>query len=240
MDLKVETRETRQTEARQTEARQTEAHQTGGAPVLGRSAPNFRARSTRGTVTLSDYRGGWVVLFSHPADFTPVCTSEFLAFAKAQPRFEALGCALLGLSVDSLPAHLAWVDAIHRDLGVEIRFPIIEDPSMTIARAYGMLDETAQNSSTVRSTFIIAPDGTIRAILTYPLSVGRCVAEIERTVRALQHTADGTRLTPENWHPGDPVFLPPPTETCRLHACGDTEGLEDQPWYHRLQADDAA
>ncbi|MFC0510925.1 peroxiredoxin [Asaia spathodeae] len=202
-------------------------------PQLGSKAPNFRARTTQGMMTLGDYRGRWIVLFSHPADFTPVCTSEFVAFAQAQGDFDALGCQLLGLSVDSLPSHLAWLDAIRRELNVTIGFPVIEDPSMTIARAYGMLDQTAENSSTVRSTFIIDPEGIVQAILTYPLSVGRSVSEIMRTLKALQRTAKGGALTPEGWQPGQAVFDP---------ASLTTESVSEQNsplWFYRLREDEA-
>lgn len=200
---------------------------------LGMLAPNFRARTTLGPLTLSDLKGRWVVLFSHPADFTPVCTSEFIAFSRAQPQFDQLGCQLLGLSVDSLSSHLAWMAAIARDLATEIRFPVIEDPSMAIARAYGMLDLTARDSSTVRSTFILDPDGRIQAILSYPLCVGRSVSEILRTVAALQRAARGDALTPANWHPGDPIFHPPST------TIGEVAAQGEQLWYHALYEDDA-
>lgn len=201
---------------------------------LGMLAPNFRARTTQGHLTLSELRGRWVVLFSHPADFTPVCTSEFMAFSKAQPQFDQLDCQLLGLSVDSLSSHLAWIAAIDRDLGKEIRFPVIEDPSMAIARAYGMLDVTARDSSTVRSTFILDPEGRIQAILSYPLCVGRSVSEILRTVAALQRAARGDALTPENWQPGGPIFRPPST------TIGEISSHDDQPWYHALHKDSAS
>jgi len=202
-------------------------------PRLGTLAPNFRARTTLGSLTLSDFRGQWVVLFSHPADFTPVCTSEFIAFAKAQPKFDQLGCQLIGLSVDSLSSHLAWISAIRRDLGTEISFPVVEDPSMAVARAYGMLDSTAQDSSTVRSTYIIDPEGRIQTILVYPLCVGRSVNEILRTVSALQRAARGDALTPENWQPGDAIFRPPSLTVEEINT------QHEQPWFHRLQADDS-
>jgi len=198
---------------------------------LGSKAPNFRARTTQGVVTLGDFRGRWIVLFSHPADFTPVCTSEFIAFANAQDDFDALDCQLLGLSVDSLPSHLAWLDAIRRELGVTIRFPVIEDPSMAIARAYGMLDQSAENSSTVRSSFIIDPAGNIQSILVYPLSVGRSVKEILRTVKALKHSAESSMLTPESWEPGKPFFEP---SSCTF----DKVSMQDSAlWFYRLKED---
>jgi peroxiredoxin (alkyl hydroperoxide reductase subunit C) len=179
---------------------------------MGDPAPDFEARTTKGPVRLSSYRGRWVMFFSHPADFTPVCTTEFVALAKAHAQFEAMDCALLGLSVDSLYAHAAWVSAIRDLFDVEIGFPIIEDPSMVIGRAYGMLDEAARDSSTVRSTFFIDPDGIIRAITHYPMAVGRSVAEMARMVAALQAAHDGKRLTPEGWQPGAPMLFAPLTE----------------------------
>ena len=178
---------------------------------LGDAAPNFTARSTSGQLALADYRGRWLVFFSHPADFTPVCTTEFIAFAKRQADFDKLECSLLGLSVDSLYSHLAWVRAIEAHFGVAIGFPIVADPSMAIGRAYGMIDAAAQDSAAVRATYIIDPEGIVRAINIYPHTVGRSVDEILRTVAALQQTADGKRLTPEGWRPGD-AFLAPPSE----------------------------
>lgn len=178
---------------------------------LGDAAPNFTARSTRGQLVLADYRGRWLVFFSHPADFTPVCTTEFVAFAKRQADFDRLKCSLLGLSVDSLYSHLAWVRAIEAHFGVAIGFPIIEDPSMAVGRAYGMIDAASQDSAAVRATYIIDPEGIVRAVNIYPHIVGRSVDEILRTVAALQQTADGKRLTPEGWRPGE-AFLVPPSE----------------------------
>ena len=151
------------------------------APLkIGDAAPDFVARTTQGDLTLSNLRGHWVILFSHPADFTPVCTSEFIAFARAEPQFRAMNCALVGLSIDSLPSHLAWVDAIRAQFGVVVPFPVVEDPSMVIGRAYGMLDVTAQSSATVRAVYVIDPDGIVRAITWYPMTVGRSVMELMR------------------------------------------------------------
>lgn len=176
---------------------------------IGDRAPVFRARSTQGEISLDQYRGQWLVFFSHPADFTPVCTSEFVGLARAAPRFEAMGCSLLGLSVDSLYAHIAWVRAIHEAFGVSVPFPIVEDPSMAIGRAYGMLDETALDSSAVRATYFIDPEGVVRALTWYPLTVGRSVEEMIRMVAALQRTASDDVLTPEGWQPGGELLLPP-------------------------------
>lgn len=196
-------------------------------PMLHDPAPTFRARTTAGEVSLADYRGRWVLFFSHPADFTPVCTSEFIALAHAADRFAALGCDLLALSVDSLFAHLAWVRSIRAQFGVEIRFPIIEDPSMAIARAYGMIHPRAPDAATVRAVFVIDPAGVIRAITWYPMNVGRSVEELLRLVAALQ-TADRHDVsTPEGWRPGAPVLLPPSLEAGVGADAGDD-------WYYRI------
>lgn len=176
---------------------------------IGDSAPGFRARTTQGEISLDAFSGRWLLFFSHPADFTPVCTSEFIALARAAEKFAALDCALLGLSVDSLYAHLAWVRAIRAAFGVNIPFPIVEDPSMAVARAYGMLDDTAEDSATVRATYCIDPAGIIRAIAWYPMNVGRSVEELLRLVAALRQSASGEAFTPADWQPGDDCLLPP-------------------------------
>lgn len=183
------------------------------APVrIGQLAPNFAARSTCGPVELARFRGRWVVLFSHPGDFTPVCTSEFISLAQAQPRFTALRAELLGLSVDSLYSHLAWLRSIKDRTGVEVRFPIIEDPTLQIAHAYGMVPEGALDASTVRSTYFIDPEGVVRAITCYPYNVGRSVEEMLRLLSALIQTQASADLCPEGWNPGDAVLrLPEPS-----------------------------
>ncbi|WP_371423996.1 peroxiredoxin [Tardiphaga sp.] len=193
---------------------------------IGDVAPNFTARTTQGEMTLDQYRGRWVVFFSHPADFTPVCTSEFVALTKAAPQFEELDCALLGLSVDSLYSHVAWLRAIKDVFGVEVPFPVVEDPSMAVGYAYGMLDEQAGDASAVRATYFIDPEGIIRALNWYPMNVGRSVDEMLRTVRALQRSADGQAYMPADWQPGDDVLLPP--------ALPGNAGAD---WFHQLKAD---
>ncbi len=206
-------------------------------PLLHDAAPGFTARTTMGDRRLSDYAGRWLLLFSHPADFTPVCTSEFLALAAASPRFAAIGCDLLGLSVDSLFSHLAWIRSIQERFGVTIDFPIIEDPSMAIARAYGMISSHSPDSSLVRAAFVIDPAGIIRAITWYPMTTGRNVEEQWRLVAALQ-TADAHGvLTPESWQPGDDVILPPPLTADAGAPAGHTE----RAWYYRtVKLSDAA
>jgi len=178
-------------------------------PMLHDKAPDFVARTTMGARTLSGYRGKWVLLFSHPADFTPVCTSEFVAFSKAAASFAAIGCELLALSVDSLYSHLAWIRSIHEQFGIAVSFPIIEDPSMAIARAYGMVAPNAPDASLVRAAFVIDPEGTIRALSWYPMTTGRNVAELLRLVSALQMADAHDVSTPEGWQPGEDVILPP-------------------------------
>lgn len=200
-----------------------------GPPLLHDPAPEFRARTTMGERALSDYRGKWLLLFSHPADFTPVCTSEFVALAQAAPRFRALECELLALSVDSLFSHLAWVRSIREQFGVEIPFPIIEDPSMAIARAYGMIAPRASDAAMVRAVFAIDPEGVIRAITWYPMTTGRNVEELLRLVAALQTTDAHDVSTPEGWQPGQDVILPPPLtaeEAYQRHEAG-------ADWYYR-------
>ena len=175
---------------------------------IGSKAPDFIARSTQGDFRLSAFRGQWILLFSHPADFTPVCSTEFVAMARRQAEFEALGCRLVGLSVDSLYSHIAWARALRDLFDVEIAFPIIEDPSMAVGRAYGMIDENAADSMTMRSTFFIDPRGVIRATTCYPHNVGRSVEEMLRLLRALRRVDDADVLTPEGWIEDEPALLP--------------------------------
>jgi len=200
-----------------------------GPPLLHDPAPDFRARTTLGERTLSGYRGRWLLLFSHPADFTPVCTSEFVAFARAADRFEALGCDLLALSVDSLFSHVAWLRSIHEQFGVKVPFPLIEDPSMAIARAYGMIAPNAPDASMVRAVFAIDPAGIIRAISWYPMTTGRNVEELLRLLAALQVTDAHGVSTPEGWQPGGDIILPSP-----LTADAAFERHESgADWYYR-------
>jgi len=180
-----------------------------GALRIGEMAPNFSARSSQGEISFSDYRGKWVVLVSHPGDFTPVCTSEFVAIAEKIGEFEGRDCEVIALSVDSLFSHLAWIRAIFEQTGTKIEFPIIEDPTLTIAAAYGMVAADSHDAATVRATFFIDPSGLIRASTYYPATVGRSVEEMIRILTALQKTdADGV-LTPEGWVEGGDVLNPP-------------------------------
>ncbi len=189
--------------------------------LIGDVAPDFSARTTQGMRRLGDYRGQWLVFFSHPADFTPVCTTEFIGLQQAAERFAAMNCALLGLSVDSLYAHHAWLRAIETGFGVAIRFPVVEDPSMAIGRAYGMIDEQAQSSAAMRCTYFIDPQGVVRAITVYPHNVGRSVEEMLRLLAALQRADAGDVMTPEGWQPGRELLRAPDPEAPPLADASD-------------------
>lgn len=199
-------------------------------PQLNRPAPDFNAVTTHGPRKLSDYRGKWLVLFSHPADFTPVCTTEFMAFARRQQEFAAVNTELLGLSIDSHYAHLAWVRNIKERFGVDIGFPVIADLSMAVARAYGMVQPGASDTSAVRATFIIDDKGVLRAMVYYPMTNGRSIDEILRLVTALQTSDANGVATPEGWQPGDKVIVPPPATTEAAEARVN-EGYECVDWY---------
>ena len=199
-------------------------------PRINEPAPAFKAKTTHGERSLDDYKGKWLVLFSHPADFTPVCTTEFMGFAKAADRFKALNCELLGLSIDSVHSHIAWMRSIEEKFGVEITFPIIDDLSMNVARAFGMIHPGASDTSAVRATFLIDPEGVIRAMVYYPMSNGRSVDEFVRLLTALQ-TSDANKVaTPENWQPGEPVIVPPPA-TAEAAKARASEGYDYTDWY---------
>ncbi|KAF0186654.1 MAG: peroxiredoxin [Hyphomonadaceae bacterium] len=199
-------------------------------PRINEMAPDFNVVTTHGQRKLADYKGKWLILFSHPADFTPVCTTEFIGFAKAADRFQALNCELLGLSIDSVFAHLAWTRNIKEKFGVEIPFPIIEDLKMDVAKAYGMIHPGAGDTSAVRATFLIDPDSKIRAMVYYPMSNGRSVDEIFRLLQALQTSDKNGVATPENWNPGEPVIVPPPKTSADADARADA-GYDYTDWY---------
>ncbi|WP_301751489.1 peroxiredoxin [uncultured Erythrobacter sp.] len=176
---------------------------------IGDFAPDFEARSTIGPVRLSAHRGRWLVLFSHPADFTPVCTTEFVALAREAAAFEARDCALMALSVDSLFSHFAWLRMIRDRFGVEVRFPILEDPTLVIARAFGMVGAQDSDSAAVRTTFFLDPKGVIRAMTCYPANLGRSISEMLRILDGLQAIDAKGALAPANWLPGEPLLKPP-------------------------------
>jgi peroxiredoxin (alkyl hydroperoxide reductase subunit C) len=208
----------------------TQNETTPALPGLNRPAPSFSAKTTHGPKSLSDYKGKWLVLFSHPADFTPVCTTEFMAFAKRHEDFKALDCDLLGLSIDSTYAHIAWVLNIKEKFGVDIQFPIIEDLSMQVAHAYGMVQPGASDTSAVRATFVIDPSGILRAMLYYPMTNGRSIDEILRLVKSLQTSEKHGVATPEGWIPGDAVIVPPPKTVEEAQKRKD-QGFDYTDWY---------
>lgn len=199
-------------------------------PRLNEPAPAFDAPTTYGQRKLEDYRGKWLVLFSHPADFTPVCTTEFMAFAKRQEEFQALNTELLGLSIDSHYSHVAWVRNIKEKFGVDIGFPIIADLKMDVARAYGMIHPGAADTSAVRATFVIDPEGILRAMVYYPMTNGRSIDEFLRLIQALQTSDANGVATPEGWRPGDMVIVPPPA-TAEAAEQRANEGYECTDWY---------
>lgn len=186
-------------------------------PLIGEPAPSFTAATTQGDISFpADYKGKWIVFFSHPADFTPVCTTEFMTFASMDKEFRDLDAQLIGLSIDSTFSHIAWLRTIREKIeygdlrGVEVKFPVISDLTMEVSRLYGMLHPLVSTVHTIRAVFIIDPDGVVQAILYYPQSVGRNVPEIKRLLEALRRNRAHQVATPAGWMPGQDVIMPPP------------------------------
>jgi len=213
--------------------------QTASMPRIGDKAPAFKAVTTQGEINFpSDFSGSWVILFSHPADFTPVCTSEFMTFACMEEQFAKVNCKLVGLSIDGLYSHIAWLRTIKEKIeykgmkNVEVKFPLIEDITMEIATKYGMIQPGESSTKAVRAVFAIDPKGIIRTIIYYPLSLGRNFDELHRIIIALQ-TADAFSVaTPADWRPGDDVIVP------TAGSCGvakermeGKEGLTCYDWF---------
>lgn len=201
---------------------------------LGMTAPDFTENSTFGPITMSSYKGKWVVFFSHPGDFTPVCTTEFVAFSQAAPQFQNLNAQLLGLSIDSNPSHLAWVNDIQMLTGITVPFPVIADRTGKVASLYGMIAPDASTQETVRNVYIIDPNQKIRAILIYPLTNGRNIDEILRLLTALQTTDEYQVVTPANWEPGMPVLVPPAktyNELMQRQTDPNSLGLDCMDWF---------
>lgn len=209
-------------------------------PRIGDKAPSFTAVTTQGEIHFPDqFAGSWVILFSHPADFTPVCTSEFMTFASMEAEFEKLNCKLVGLSVDGIYSHIAWLRTIKEKIeyrgmkNVEVQFPLIEDITMEVARKYGMIQPGESQTKAVRAVFFIDPKGVIRAIIYYPLSLGRNFDELLRVLQALQ-TADAFSVaTPADWRPGDDVIVPPPGScgAARDRVEGKSEDIHCYDWF---------
>ncbi|MFZ3579063.1 peroxiredoxin [Virgibacillus sp. DJP39] len=200
-------------------------------PRIGDEAPLFEAKTTHGDIKLEDYKGTWLILFSHPADFTPVCTTEFVEFQNIYPQLRELNTELLGLSVDSLPAHIAWVRNIQEKSGVKIEFPVIADLTRDVAMKYGMIHPNESSTETNRAVFVIDDKQVIRGIIYYPLNVGRNMDEILRLVTALQ-TADEHKVAlPAGWKPGDKVIVPPPASQQLAEERVKDEEVEVTEWY---------
>jgi peroxiredoxin 2/4 len=203
-------------------------------PRINDPAPDFEAKSTHGVIKLSDYtsKGKWVLLFSHPADFTPVCTTEFIEFARKAPEFEKRNVQLIGNSIDSVYSHIAWVRNIEEHANVKITFPVIADLDQKVARAFGMVHEAVSDTAAVRAVFFIDPKGVIRALLYYPMSLGRNVDELLRAVEALQFADANACSTPANWRLGEPVVVAAPaTQADAEKRAAGVAGLEVIDWY---------
>ena len=199
-------------------------------PRLGSPAPPFEAETTHGTLRLEDFKGGWLILFSHPADFTPVCTTEFVAFAKIAPELKKRNVELLGLSIDSTFSHIAWVRNIEEKFGVKIPFPVIADLNKEVATLYGMIMPGESKTETSRAVFVIDDKGIVRAMVYYPLTTGRNMEEFLRLIDALQTTDKHGVATPANWRPGEKVIVPPP-RTVEGAEARMKENYERKDWY---------
>jgi len=208
-----------------------EATAAPALPRLNEPAPDFKAVSTQGELSLSQFKGKWVVLFSHPADFTPVCTTEFVEFARRHAEFEARNVQLVGLSIDSIYAHIAWIRNIEENFGVKIRFPVIADLDMKVAQTYGMIHPGAASTATVRCVFVIDDKGVVRTMIYYPLTNGRNIDEIMRIVTALQTHEEQKVATPANWQPGEKVIVPAPLTQEGAEKRMQEEGVERKDWY---------
>lgn len=199
--------------------------------TLGDIAPDFMAITTQGKMNFSDYiKDSWAILFSHPADFTPVCTTEFLGFAEKQDEFDKRGVKLIGLSIDSVYSHIAWIRQIKDIFDVEIKFPVIADLAMDIAKKYGMIHEKIDTTHAVRTVTIINPRGEIAFLVTYPMSVGRNIDEIIRIIDAMQTVEKKRVATPANWKVGDSVIIPPPQTAKEAQQRVDEQ--KNNPEYH--------
>ncbi|TFB24459.1 peroxiredoxin [Filobacillus milosensis] len=200
-------------------------------PRIGDQAPKFEANTTHGPIKLDDYKGKWLVLFSHPADFTPVCTTEFVAFQEVYPQLRELNTELLGLSIDSVQSHIAWARNIEKNFNIKIEFPVIADMSKDVATKYGMIHPNDSGTETNRAVFVIDDKGVIKSIIYYPLTTGRNMDEIVRLVKALQTTVKHQVSTPANWQPGDKVIVPPPASLQQAEEREKDDSLEVVDWY---------
>ncbi len=207
----------------------------GRIPRIGEVAPDFSAKSTHGQIRLSDYTaaGKYVLLFSHPSDFTPVCTTEFIEFARRSADFEKLNVQLIGVSIDSIYSHIAWVRDIEEHAKVKVTFPVVADLDQKVSQLYGLVHEAVSDTATVRAVFAIDPKGIVRALVYYPMQLGRNVDELIRIFQALQTTDQNAVSLPANWQPGDPVIVPAPATVAAAHdrTNGGGAGLTVDTWY---------
>lgn len=215
-----------------------ENNQVFSMPRIGDKAPEFRAITTQGEINFpKDYHGNWVILFSHPADFTPVCTSEFITFASMEEKFNKVNTKLVGLSVDGLYSHIAWLRTIQEKIefngmkNIEVKFPLIEDITMDVSKKYGMIMPGESNTKAVRAVFIIDPKGIIRTIIYYPLSTGRNFDELYRVVVALQTADEFEIATPADWRPGDDVIVPTAGSCGVAKARTEDKNLDCKDWF---------
>ncbi|MEM0135872.1 MAG: peroxiredoxin [Thermoplasmatales archaeon] len=200
-------------------------------PKIGERAPDFQANSSKGPISLKDYKGKWVILFSHPADFTPVCTTEFIEFAKRYEEFEKRNAQLIGLSIDSVYSHIAWLLQMEKIYGIEVKFPVIADLNMHVANLYGLIHERASATSTVRAVFFIDPEGVVRALIYYPASTGRNIDEIIRVLDSLTYADSFIIATPANWKAGDDVIVPQPATLQAAKERLKDKNLQVKDWF---------
>lgn len=207
-------------------------------PRIGDPAPSFKAVTTQGDINFpADYKGKWAILFSHPADFTPVCTSEFMTFANMEKQFNEANCQLIGLSIDGLYSHIAWLRTIKEKIeykgmkNIEVKFPLIEDIKMDVAKMYGMIQPGESNTKAVRAVFFVDPKGIIRAIIYYPLSLGRNFDELYRALIAMQAADEFGVSTPADWRPGDDVIVSPAGSCGMAQERMDSKDLDCKDWF---------
>ncbi len=228
------------------ESHKEQTEETYRMPLIGDLAPAFTAKTTNGTIHFPrDYEGKWVILFSHPADFTPVCTTEFMTFAKMHEEFRALNTELIGLSIDSLHSHIAWLRTIKEKIefkgmkDMDVKFPLIEDIKMDVAKKFGMIQPNQSSTQAVRAVFVIDPKGRIRTILYYPLSTGRNFDELKRIILALQKTDAEGVATPADWRPGDDLVVPPASnmETANARSGNAYDEMYCVDWFMCFKKD---
>ena len=204
-------------------------------PRIMEPAPDFEAKSTHGLIRLGDYtsRGKWVLLFSHPADFTPVCSTEFIEFARSYDAFEQINVQLIGVSIDSVYSHIAWVRDLEQLGGIQVKFPVVADLDQKVSAAYGLVHESVSDTATVRAVFAIDPRGNVRALIYYPMQIGRNIDEIFRLFQALQTADENGVSCPANWRPGEQVIVAAPAtvEDAAKRTSGSGAGLDVTSWY---------